>query len=174
MISLDKIKKYGRIAGIMVVTILAIIGITSVGNCKRTTNNETDVIVLTDTLYIRDTIRIEKPVPKFIKRIDTLLVQTKDTIRLKDTLYLALPREQKTYGDKNYQAWIFGYRPELDSIHIFRNTQQIITSTTIQNKQKTRRWGIGIQAGYGLTKYQNIIKPTPYIGVGLSYNLLTF
>ena len=174
MISLDKIKKYGRIAGIMVVTILAIIGITSVGNCKRNTINETDVIVLTDTLYIRDTIRIEKPVPKFIKRIDTLLVQTKDTIRLKDTLYLALPREQKTYRDKNYQAWISGYRPELDSIHIFRNTQQIITSTTIQNKQKTRRWGIGIQAGYGLTLQQNIIKPTPYIGVGLSYNLLRF
>lgn len=174
MISLDKIKKYGRIAGIMVVSILAIIGITSVGNCKRTTNNETDVIVLTDTLYIRDTIRIEKPVPKFIKKIDTLLVQTKDTIRLNDTLYLALPREQKTYKDKNYQAWISGYRPELDSIHIFRNTQQIITSTTIQNKQKTRRWGIGIQAGYGLTMHHNIIKPTPYIGVGLSYNLLTF
>ncbi|MPM13947.1 hypothetical protein SDC9_60307 [bioreactor metagenome] len=174
MISLDKIKKYGRIAGIMVVTILAIIGITSVGNCKRTTNNETDVIVLTDTLYIRDTIRIEKPVPKFIKRIDTLLVQTKDTIRLKDTLYLALPREQKTYRDKNYQAWISGYRPELDSIHIFRNTQQIITSTTIQTKHKSRRWGIGIQAGYGLTLQQNIIKPTPYIGVGLSYNLLRF
>lgn len=174
MILLDQIKRYGRIAGIMVVSILAIIGITSVGNCKRTTNNETDVIVLTDTLYIRDTIRIEKPVPKFIKRIDTLLVQTKDTIRLKDTLYLALPREQKTYRDKNYQAWISGYRPELDSIHIFRNTQQIITTTTIQNKQKTRRWGIGIQAGYGLTLHQNIIKPTPYIGVGLSYNLLRF
>lgn len=174
MISLDKIKKYGRIAGIMVVTILAIIGITSVGNCKRNTINETDVIVLTDTLYIRDTIRIEKPVPKFIKRIDTLLVQTKDTIRLKDTLYLALPREQKTYRDKNYQAWISGYRPELDSIHIFRNTQQIITSTTIQTKHKSRRWGIGIQAGYGLTLQQNIIKPTPYIGVGLSYNLLRF
>jgi hypothetical protein len=174
MISLDKIKKYGRIAGIMVVTILAIVGITSIGNCKRTTNNETDVIVLTDTLYIRDTIRIEKPVPKFIKKIDTLLVQTKDTIRLKDTLYLALPREQKTYRDKNYQAWISGYRPELDSIHIFRNTQQIITSTTIQTKHKSRRWGIGIHAGYGLTLHQNIIKPTPYIGVGLSYNLLRF
>ena len=174
MISLDKIKRYGRIAGIMVVTILAIVGITSIGNCKRNTINETDVIVLTDTLYIRDTIRIEKPVPKFIKKIDTLLVQTKDTIRLNDTLYLALPREQKTYKDKNYQAWISGYRPELDSIHIFRNTQQIITSTTIQPKHKSRRWGIGIQAGYGLTLHQNIIKPTPYIGVGLSYNLLRF
>lgn len=174
MISFEKLVKYGRIAGIMAVSILAIVGITSIGNCKRNTINETDVIVLTDTLYIRDTIRIEKPVPKFIKRIDTLLVQTKDTIRLNDTLYLALPREQKTYREKNYQAWISGYRPELDSIHIFRNTQQIITSTTIQNKQKTRRWGIGIQAGYGLTKHQNIIKPTPYIGIGLSYNLLIF
>ena len=174
MISFDQIIKYGRIAGILVVSLLAIIVITTIGNCSRKAGIDSKVIVQLDTLYIRDTIRIEKPLPKIIKRIDTFLVKTKDTIRLKDTLYLALPREQKTYGDKNYQAWISGYRPELDSIHIFRNTQQIITSTTIQTKHKSRRWGIGIQAGYGLTLHQNIIKPTPYIGVGLSYNLLTF
>lgn len=174
MISLDQIKRYGKIAGVVVVSFLAMIGVSSIRKCNRNTNSIPEVIVQRDTLYIRDTIRIERPVPKIIKKIDTFLVRTKDTIRLKDTLYLALPREQKTYKDKNYQAWISGYRPELDSIHLFRNTQQIITSTTIQSKQKSRRLGIGIQAGYGITLHQNIIKPTPYIGIGLSYNLLIF
>ncbi len=174
MISLVQIKRYGKVAGVVAVSFLVLIGVSSISNCKRDTNSNPGVVVQRDTLFIRDTICIEKPVPKMIKRIDTFLVRTKDTIRLKDTLYMALPREQKTYKDKNYQAWISGYRPELDSIHIFRNTQQIITSTTIQPKQSSRRWGIGIQAGYGLTLHQNRIKPTPYIGVGLSYNLLVY
>lgn len=174
MITVDQIKRYARIAGILIISILAIIGITSISKCKRTISNDSNVIVQLDTLYIYDTIRIEKPVPKIIKKIDTFLVQTRDTIRIKDTLYLALPREQKTYKDKNYQAWISGYRPELDSIHIFRNTHQIITSTTIQPKRKHRGWGIGIQAGYGFTLQQNVIKPSSYIGIGVSYNILTF
>lgn len=174
MITVDQIKRYARIAGILIISILAIIGITSISKCKRTISNDSNVIVHLDTLYIYDTIRIEKPVLKFSRITDTFLVRTVDTIRIKDTLYLALPREQKTYKDKNYQAWISGYRPELDSIHIFRNTHQIITSTTIQPKPKPKRWGIGIQAGYGVMIQQNTLKPTPYVGIGLSRNLLSF
>jgi hypothetical protein len=107
--------------------------------------------------------------------VDTFRIVLKDTIREKDTVYLNLPREQKIYREENYHAWISGYRPALDSIHIFRNTHQVITSTTIRQKpNKPRRWGIGIQAGYGLSYQQNTIQPVPYIGIGLSYHLLTF
>ena len=174
MITLNQIKRYCRIAGILIVSILAIIGISSIRNCNRSSSNDSEIIVQLDTLYLLDTIRIEKPVPKIIENIDTFLVQTKDTLWLKDTLYLILPREQKIYKEENYQAWVSGYRSELDSIHIFRNTQQIITSTTIHSKPKSHRWGIGIQAGYGLSLHQNIIKPTQYIGIGVSYNLISF
>jgi len=174
MITLNQIKQYARIASIVIVFLLALVGIFSIGRCNRNNGLVSKISTQVDTLYLHDTIRIEKPVPKIIKNIDTFLVQTKDTIRLKDTLYLTLPREQKIYKDKNFQAWISGYRPELDSIHIFRNTQQIITSTNIHSKTKSRRWGIGIQAGYGLTLQQNTIKPTQYIGIGVSYNLVSF
>ena len=174
MISIIQIKRYAKVAGILIVSIMAIIGIFSIGNCNRNKSLDSKIVVQLDTLYLRDTVRIEKPVPKIIKNIDTFIVQTKDTIRLKDTLYLILPREQKVYKEENYQAWISGYRPVLDSIHIYRNTQQIITSTTIQQKQKRSRWSIGIQAGYGISIQQNIIKPTPYIGIGISKNLLSF
>jgi hypothetical protein len=174
MITLNQIKQYARIASIVIVFLLALVGIFSISRCNRNNSNDSKISTQVDTLYLLDTIRIEKPVPKIIENIDTFLVQTKDTLWLKDTLYLILPKEQKIYKEKNYQAWISGYRPELDSIHIFRNTQQIITSTTIRSKQKSHRWGIGIQAGYGLTLQQNTIKTTQYIGIGVSYNLLSF
>ncbi len=174
MIPLNQIKKYGQVVGIIIVFLLALVGIFSIGRCSRNNGFVSKINTQVDTLYLYDTIRLKKPLPKIIKNIDTIFVTIKDTIKIKDTLYLTLPREQKIYQEENYQAWISGYRPELDSMHIFRNTQQIITSTTIHSKPKSNRWGIGIQAGYGLTLQQNTIKPTQYIGIGVSYNLLSF
>ena len=34
------------------------------------------------TLYLHDTIRIDKPTPKIIRNIDTILVEVKDTIHI--------------------------------------------------------------------------------------------
>lgn len=174
MISTKQFIKYVKLAGILIISLLAIIGISSIGNCTKKGGQDAEIVIQEDTIYIYDTIRIEKPVLKLSRITDTFLVRTVDTIRLKDTLYLALPREQKMYKEEDYQAWISGYRPELDSIHIFRNTHQIITSTTIQPKPKPRRWGVGIQAGYGLILQENKLKPSKYIGIGVSYNLLIF
>lgn len=174
MTSGDLVKLYAKIAGVVIVFMLAIAGIYSIGRCSRNQVPDAKIIVQVDTLYLHDTIRIVKPVPVITRTIDTFLVAVTDTFWIKDTVYLNLPREQKIYREKNFRAWISGYRPALDSIHIFRNTHQIITSTTIHQKQKPRRWGIGIQAGYGLTYDQKTFKPAPYIGIGLSYHLLTF
>ena len=175
MIPSEYIKLYARIGGIFIVFLLAVIGLFSIDRCNRKKDLLPETIVQVDTIYIHDTIRIVKPVPQRIKTVDTFRIVLKDTIREKDTVYLNLPREQKIYREENYHAWISGYRPALDSIHIFRNTHQVITSTTIRQKpNKPRRWGIGIQAGYGLTYHQNTIHPVPYIGIGLSYTILFF
>lgn len=153
---------------------LCLSGILNIVQCGRNKDQVSKIITSIDTLYLYDTIRIDKPIPKSIRNIDTILVEVKDTIHIEDTIYIKLPKEQKVYQQENYQAWISGYQPVLDSIHIFRNTRQIINSTTIQSNQNTNRWSIGIQAGYGVTSQQNIIKITPYIGVGFSYRLFTF
>lgn len=175
MISINYIKLYARIAGIVIVFLIAFAGVSSMSRCHRNNSTAPEIIVRVDTLYLHDTIRLEKPVPQLIKTIDTFLVAITDTVRIKDTVFVNLPREQKIYQEENFRAWISGYRPQLDSIHIYRNTHQVITSTTIHQKPvKPRRWGIGIQAGYGFTYQQNTIKPVPYIGIGLSYHLLTF
>lgn len=175
MIPSEYIKLYARIGGIFIVFLLAVIGLFSIDRCNRKKDLLPETIVQVDTIYIHDTIRIVKPVPQRIKTVDTFRIVLKDTIREKDTVYLNLPREQKIYREENFHAWISGYRPALDSIHIFRNTHQVITSTTIRQKpNKLRRWGIGIQAGYGLTYQQNTIQSVPYIGIGLSYTILFF
>ena len=175
MIPAEYIKLYARIGGIFIVFLLAIIGLFSIDRCNRKKDLLPETIIQVDTIYLHDTISIVKPVPQRIKTVDTFRIVLKDTIRVKDTVYLNLPREQKIYQEEDFHAWISGYRPVLDSIHIFRNTHQVITSTTIRQKpNKPRRWGIGIQAGYGLSYQQNTIHPVPYIGIGLSYTILFF
>lgn len=118
-------------------------------------------------------IRTETKV-KTVVKVDTLLIsapmapllvfQLTDTIRIGDTV---VQREQAYYEDSLYRAWVSGYRPRLDSIEIYpRMVTHTITNDiyhTIKVKDK-RRWGLGVQAGYG---YPGGF----YVGGGVSYNL---
>ncbi len=174
MITLDRIKQLIIIFFIATFAILCTVGVNNSIQCSRDNGHVSEVFTKVDTLYLYDTVRIDKPIPIIIRDIDTILVQVKDTIHIQDTIYIKLPREQKTYQNKHYAAWISGYRPQLDSIHIYSNSRQIITSTTINTKQKRSRWGIGVHAGYGFTIQDNLLKPTPYIGIGVSKNFLSF
>ena len=118
-------------------------------------------------------IRTETKV-KTVVKVDTLLIsppmapllvfQLTDTIRIGDTV---VHREQAYYEDSLYRAWVSGYRPRLDSIEIYPRT--VIHTIkddiyhTIKVKDK-RRWGLGLQAGYG---YSGGF----YVGAGVSYNI---
>ena len=118
-------------------------------------------------------IRTETKV-KTVVKVDTLLIsapmapllvfQLTDTIRIGDTV---VQREQAYYEDSLYRAWVSGYRPRLDSLQIFpRTVYRTVTNDiyhTIKVKDK-RRWGLGVQAGYG---YPGGF----YVGGGVSYNL---
>ena len=106
--------------------------------------------------------------------IDTLLlpVPITDTLMLYDTVLVHLPIEQRQYSDPRYTAWVSGYRPQLDSIQIYQRTEYITKEIT--PIQKPKRWGIGLQAGYGVTLHNNQVFPAPYIGVGLNWNFLQF
>lgn len=117
-------------------------------------------------------IRTETKV-KTVVKVDTLLIsapiapllvfQLTDTIRIGDTVVL---REQAYYEDSLYRVWVSGYRPRLDSLMVFPKTvYQTVTNDiyhTITPKKK--RWGLGLQVGYG---YPSGI----YVGGGISYNL---
>lgn len=94
-----------------------------------------------------------------------LLIKLTDTIRIGDTV---VHREQSYYEDSLYRAWVSGYRPRLDSLQVFpRTVTNTVTNDiyhTIKVKDK-RRWGLGLQAGYG---YPGGF----YIGGGVSYSIL--
>lgn len=130
--------------------------------------------VKVDTMFVYDTIFIEKPVIKKVETIDTLLlpVPITDTLMLHDTVLIHLPIEQRQYGDPRYTAWVSGYRPLLDSIHIYQRTEYI--TKEIKTVAKPKRWGIGLQAGYGVSLHNGQVFPAPYIGVGLSYSIISW
>ena len=117
-------------------------------------------------------IRTETKV-KTVVKVDTLLIsppiapllvfQLTDTIRIGDTVVY---REQAYYEDSLYRAWVSGYRPRLDSLQIFPRTVYRTVTNDIYHTivPKRKRWGLGLQAGYGYPCGW-------YAGVGVSYNL---
>ena len=126
-------------------------------------------IVKTDTLYLRDTIRIDRPVPRIVRIVDTMLIPVIDTVHTRDSIFISIPREEKVYEDSTYRAVVSGFKPSLDSLHIYPVTKVI--TTTLTTPQKTKRWGIGLQAGVGFSPKGTAV---PYVGVGISYDLLSF
>lgn len=125
-----------------------------------------------DTLVVHriDTIVVEKPVYVAKKVVDTLLVPVRDTIRLRDTVYMAVEIEQKAYRDSLYEAWVSGYRPSLDSIRIYAPVKTVEIERTVVERE-LRRWGVGITAGYGATVQDGKVALSPYIGIGVTYNI---
>ena len=122
-----------------------------------------EIKVKVDTLFVYDTIFVEKPVFKKVEVIDTIRmpVPITDTLMLHDTVFVNLPIEQRQYGDTRYTAWVSGYRPQLDSIHIYQRTEYI--TKEIKMVTKPKRWGLGLQAGYGIALHNGQVFTAPII-----------
>ena len=86
-----------------------------------------------------------------------------------DSVTVQIPITQKVYEDSAYTAYVSGYRPNLDSL-ILRTPREIIT---IKEKTKPKRWGVGVQVGYGIT-LKGTPQFAPYVDVGVSYNIFNF
>ena len=114
---------------------------------------------------------------KTVVRVDTMLISAPmavfwrfvpdDTTRIGDTL---LHRKQVVYRDSSYQAVVSGYvDPRLDSMVVYPKTVYQTVTNDIYHpviiKSKKKRWGFGLQAGYG---YPGGF----YVGGGGSYNLI--
>ena len=125
--------------------------------------------VVRDTIITNriDTVRDTVPVPVYESVVDSFpfvvpVPVPGDTVR--DTLYL--PITQKTYKGSLYTAYVSGYRAKLDSIEVYSKTRTMF----VRGRVKRKRFGLGVQAGYGITGN----KLSPYVGVGVSYNLFAW
>ena len=159
---------------IILLTLLAAIIIFFAGRwTKRPQTIEVEVVT-TDTLVVRDTVRIDRPVYIAQRIVDTLRIPVTETVTVHDTTFISLPREQKEYADTTYHAWVSGYQPELDSIVVTQLTKYVTTTVTVPQKKK--HWGIGATAGYGgaVDVHSGKVIFSPYVGFGLTYMFLSF
>ena len=122
-----------------------------------------------DTLVIRDTIMQYKPI--FVDKIkmDSVLIPVKDTIVIRDSVYIYMDREKITWRDSLCEVYASGIMPQVDSVRHFQEYKYITIETQAPVKVKSH-WGLGVNAGYGVGKGGL----TPYIGIGVSYNILSW
>ena len=118
-------------------------------------------------MVIRDTIVSYRPKMVTKRVVDSVLVPVVDTLTLRDTLFVFLEREQVTWEDSLARVYASGINPHVDSVIHF--TRDLIITKEIPVIKKTR-WGVGVQVGAGAGKDGL----TPYVGVGVSYNILSW
>lgn len=130
--------------------------------------------IVTDTVVVerRDTIEIEKPteIVRYIDRFDTIRLTDEPLIVVKIDSTAIIPIECAIYQDSTqnakYEAYLSGFRPQLDSIRI--ECLQTETTITKIEREKARKIGVGVQLGVGLSP--NGIA-APYVGIGLQYRI---
>ena len=94
---------------------------------KPQCNYETKTDTVTEYKIVRDTEFVERP--KVYK--ETI----RDTIQLNSLLDNGskhLVVSQKEYRDSDYVAWVSGVEPQLDSIMVFKNTEYVFKTATIE------------------------------------------
>lgn len=161
---------------ILIVALLAVIAVSyRIGRRDGLIQATENSMQMVDTLVVCDTITQEKPI--YVDRIKLqkvlVPVPVHDTIRIHDTLYLNLDREQVMWQDSMSRVYASGIMPHVDSVQHFIKEMIVTKEVTIPVK-KPCRWGIGLQAGYGAFAKNGQITASPYVGVGLSYNLFSW
>lgn len=126
------------------------------------------VVVRTDTMYVRDTVTVYKPskVTRTVKDTIRFIVKETQVDTMHDTVYVYLPQENIVWQDDRCIVYAHGVNPQVDSVTHF-NTNMVVTKAVTS---KPKRWGIGVSAGYGLSKDGL----SPYIGLGISYDIVRF
>jgi len=144
-----------------------------------------DEKVTRDTVCVRDTVFDYQPTPvdsakiRYVTRF--LPVVMRDTVSRVDhfievnkmehfadtskMIAVEIPIESKHYQSKDYDAWVSGYEPSLDSIKVYKETQYITEVRTIS--KPPNKWELDIVGGinYNFNKK----KYTPHVGGELLY-----
>lgn len=156
-----------------------------------------EVTVKSDTITIHDTIYVPTPQPESTKclgytpvTLPIWIPPTEGNLNIHqlesdeptaevdeaaeteppDSATVSIPTEQRHYTGDDYEAWVSGWNPSLDSLRIYRPTQQITTTSQV-TRWKTKRWGLSIGAGM-VTSPKGGIQPGIFIG--MSYTFLAF
>ena len=129
--------------------------------------------VTRDTVTRIDTVFQYYPKPVEVERIRTeykwLTKVTTDTVTdytvLHDSVLVEVPITSKHYGCKDYDAWVSGYEPSLDSIKVYQRTEYITERITIS--KPPNRWELDLIGGLDYNTARQDF--TPYAGGEILY-----
>ena len=127
-----------------------------------------DEKVARDTLIVHDTVPDINPTPKdsatirYItrylpiakrdtsSRVDHFIEANNMVVHFADTsnmIAVEIPITSKHYGSKDYDAWVSGYEPSLDSIKVYREKEIITNTITRTVKDKGKHFFLDVGAG---------------------------
>lgn len=92
--------------------------------------------------------------------------ENKGTGEPEDSVAVEIPIVQRHYRDSTYEAWVSGYEARLDSVRVFAPT----TVITRREWKPPKRWHVGVTAGYGYGPRGL----QPYVGIGITYSIISF
>lgn len=152
--------------GMIALCLLCIVGL---AKCVPSRPIENKVKVDTMTVVVYDTIHYYNPIPKdsVVLKYITERLSVIDTIEVADSVEVKLPITQKHYEDSAYSAWVSGYRPNLDSIKVYRRKEREVITINIK---EAKRWNIGVSGGMGMVYDGNEWHCGPGINIGITYN----
>lgn len=131
--------------------------------------------VTRDTVTRIDTVFQYFPQPVEVEKVRTeyrwLTRVTTDTVTdytvLHDSVLVEVPIESKHYNSPEYDAWVSGYQPSLDSIRVYQK-ENYITERVVVSKPPNR-FTLGLQGGYGYGFRSKTWEP--YVGVGIGIRI---
>lgn len=91
----------------------------------------------------------------------------KDTVTLRDTVLVEVPIYTYIAQDSLYRVEVEGFNVDFKRIDVYPRTVYRTQGKVVKTSDK---WGVGVQVGYGASK-QGL---SPYIGIGVSYNIFTW
>ena len=126
--------------------------------------NRNEVVIetyTTDTITIVRTDTIRERIPHFISEmvLDTIFVEKVPENVLK------LPITQKYYNTDSYQAWVSGYKPNLDSINVFNKVVERTVNHTIDRVVYPKSIDWYLNAGSMFIDK----KAAPYVGLNVKF-----
>lgn len=112
--------------------------------------------VARDTVCVRDTVFDYQPAPvdsakiryvtRFLPVVRRDTVSRVELITLHDSAQVEVPITSKHYQAKEYDAWVSGYEPSLDSIKVYKETQYI-TETITRTVKGSKLFFLDVGAG---------------------------
>ena len=90
-----------------------------------------------------------------------------DTVRISDTVLVEVPIYTYIAQDSSYRVEVEGFNVHFKRVDVYPRTIYRTQEKVVKTGDK---WGFGAQVGYGISN----CGITPYVGIGVTYNIFTW